>query len=437
MGRENRRFKTTRLAGLSLLVLLLAGCESISNGGFFDSFKRQSTPADSITLSEQALGKLAKGELLAAQALFDKSLRTNPRDVHALIGKALIFQQTGQLEQAKASYEAVLAMRPDERQKLVIWNNLRAQSVTDLARINLALMQGGSSPQGQNRAPALGAPPMTQPPMAPRSAAPAMAAPSAASVRASEGEANTISRFVTLRRLRDDGLITPQEFAVRRTANVGALLPLTKPAPAAGLDRPVPDTQQITQRLQAIRRALELRAITVRQHGAERTTIIDGLLPASRSIRAVPVPAPKDLLVAADQVRKLELLREGKLITPAEDAAERKAIEAAIQPKASAAAKKSSPANSTASSSKSGAGVHIASYRSKRAADRGWSQLRRAHRLQLGTLSHQVVQVNLGPGKGVFHRLVAGPLPNQARATQVCRELKRVRQFCQPTSFGR
>lgn len=435
MGRENRRFKTSRLAGLSLLVLLLAGCESINSGGFFDSFKRQSTPADSITLSEQALGKLAKGELLSAQALFDKALRSNPRDVHALIGKALIFQQTGQLEQAKSSYEAVLAMRPDERQKLVIWNNLRAQAVSDLARINLALMQSGTSPQAQNRAPALGASPAVPRSTAPRPTAPAMAAPSAASVRASEGEANSISRFVTLRRLRDDGLITPQEFAVRRAANVGALLPLTKPAPAAGLDRPVPDTQQITQRLQAIRRALELRAITVRQHGAERTTIIDGLLPASRANRAAPVPAPKDLLAAADQVRKLELLREGKLITQAEYAAERKAIEAAIQPKAAVAAKK--PPAAKSSSPKSGAGVHIASYRSKRAADRGWSQLRRAHRRQLGSLSHQVVQVNLGPGKGVFHRLVAGPLPNQARATQICRELKRVRQFCQPTSFGR
>lgn len=431
MGREIRRFKTTRLAGISLLVLLLAGCESVMSGGFFDSFKRQSTPSDAITLSEQALGKLAKGELLAAQALFDRALRTNPRDVHALVGKALIFQQTGQLDQAKTTYEAVLAMRPDERQKLVIWNNLRAQSIADLAQINLALMQRGQTPQQQVQAPTQTARALPTVPSAP------MAAPPQSSLRVSEGEANSISRFVTLRRLRDEGLITPQEYGVRRAANAGALLPFTKPAPAAGLDRPVPNTQQITQRLQAIRRALELRAITVRQHGAERTTIIDGLLPASRANRARPVPRPKDLLAAADQVRKLEQLREGKLITPAEYAAERKAIEAAIKPTGSATAKKAAPTRLASKAPTSGAGVHIASYRSKRAADRGWAQLKRAHRRQLGSLSHQVVRVNLGPGKGVFHRLVAGPLASQARATQVCAQLKRVRQFCQPTSFGR
>ena len=239
-----------------------------------------------------------------------------------------------------------------------------------------------------------------------------------------------MARFETLRSLRDQGLITPEEFTVRRNANVGALLHLTKPPPSANLDRPVPDATQITRRLQAIRRALELRAITVRQHGAERTTIIDGLLPGAPRSRAKPTPRPRDLLAAADAVRRLEQLRERKLISPAEYTAERRAIERVLQPRAPAARKSTTRKSSARRASSPG--VHVASYRSERSANRGWAQLRRAHRRFLGNLKHQVTRVNLGRGKGVFYRLIAGPLKSQAEATRLCTQLKRVRQYCEP-----
>ena len=96
MGRSQRRFAVPRWAAMSFLVLLLTGCESITNSALFQSFRPQPQAVNTIAMSEQGLGKLAKGELLAAQALFDQALRANPRDVHALIGKGLVFQQTGQ-----------------------------------------------------------------------------------------------------------------------------------------------------------------------------------------------------------------------------------------------------------------------------------------------------------------------------------------------------
>ena len=86
---------------------------------------------------------------------------------------------------------------------------------------------------------------------------------------------NVLQRFETLKKLRDQGLMTPQEYDVRRKANLGALLYLTQPPPAAGLNRTVPSSELIIQRLKAIGKALELRAITVRQHGAERNTIVN------------------------------------------------------------------------------------------------------------------------------------------------------------------
>jgi hypothetical protein len=49
-------------------------------------------------------------------------------------------------------------------------------------------------------------------------------------------------------------------------------------------------------------------------------------------------------------------------------------------------------------------------------------------------LRSEVARVNLGPGKGVFYRLMAGPFNTQADAQRVCRELKAKKQFCE-TAF--
>ena len=56
--------------------------------------------------------------------------------------------------------------------------------------------------------------------------------------------------------------------------------------------------------------------------------------------------------------------------------------------------------------------------------------------LLLGPLQPEVSRVNLGAQKGVFYRLLAGPLPSQAEAERVCRELKAKRQFCEVAFMG-
>lgn len=245
---------------------------------------------------------------------------------------------------------------------------------------------------------------------------------------------NIISRFKTLQKLRDQGLMTPEEYDARRKANLGALLRLTQQPPSTGLERSVPSAELIIQRLRAISRALELRAITVRQHGAERKTIVDGLLPESPRHRAAPEPAPKGLLASADAIRRIEMLNEKGLITSQEAATEKAAIEKNLTkyrapPKKRVAAikkrRKAAPAGPKPA-------VHIASFRSRKAADRGWTQLRRAHRKLIGTLNPEITKVNLGGKKGVFFRLVAGPLESNAEADRICRNLKRRRQYCEP-----
>lgn len=431
---------------MTVMVLVLAGCEAMSNARFLDRFKQSPRPQDSSPISEQGIGKLAKGELLQAQNLFDQALQRNPRDVHALLGKGLIFQQTGQLTQARAAFEAVLALRPGNAQKLIVMNNLAPRTVQELAGLNLALVQSqgvatslGSAQPPQGSAPGAAVsrvpPGATIAPAGTPVARPLQAAPRAATMTP-QADGNIIARFETLAKLRDAGLVTVDEYNKRRNTNAGALLHYTKPPPANGLDRPVPSAVQISQRLRAISRALELRAISVRQHGAERTMIVDGLMPGNPRNRAAPVPMPRGLLDAATALRRVEMLQEKNLITAAEAAQEKAAIEKPFKP-APAKVRPKQTAKSGASSSAAPAGgpqpaVHIASFRSQQAATRGWAQLRRAHRALLGRLKPDITRVNLGRGKGVFYRLVVGPVKSQADAQRICSSLKRRRQYCEP-----
>jgi hypothetical protein len=187
-----------------------------------------------------------------------------------------------------------------------------------------------------------------------------------------------------------------------------------------------------------------MRAISVSQHSAERSMILDALMPSAPVVVANPAPPPQGLLEAADDVRRLEQLKEGGFITSDEYAKERQAIEMAMQPPppkaapvamapkplSQAEAKKEEDAKKASSGPKPG--VHLASYRSKQQADRGWEQIQKAHKAILEGLEHEVVKVNLGR-KGTYYRLKAGPLDDQNAAKEMCRKLKARRQFCEPT----
>lgn len=84
----------------------------------------------------------------------------------------------------------------------------------------------------------------------------------------------------------------------------------------------------------------------------------------------------------------------------------------------------------------SNSAVHLASYRTRKAANRGWVQLRRAHKSLLSRFDSEIRKVNLGPGKGIFYRLKAGPLADKSAAASLCKALKRRRQYCEPGIMG-
>ncbi len=430
------------------VAFLVSGCELLNDPEVFDKKFWEGSTANENTLAELGLAELAKGNHTEAEHFFQQAIKKDPNDSYALAGLGILYQNTGQNVRAREMYEAVLAVRPDREQQLVFWSATQTRPLVEIVGYNLALLDNGGGGPGTGTPAALSGSSTASIRSAPTATA-LIARPAAdaapAGTMLSKGDANIAGRFKILASLRDQALITQQEYAQRRQANIGALLPLTSPPPAAGLDRPVPTAEQISQRLQAIGRSLEMRAMTVAQHASERNMILDALMPSAPVAVANPGPPPQGLMEAADAVRRLEQLKADGLITSDEYAKERAAIERAVQPSSPSVSRsgagvqgvdRSAAAAPAAQAPRGGApAVHLASYRSEKRAQDGWGILRRQHPGLLGGLQAATPRVDLGPGKGIYYRLKAGPLADRSAALDLCAKLKAQRVYCEPTAF--
>lgn len=409
--------------------------------------------------AELGLAELAKGNNVLAQAYFERALNQNPQDVHALYGLGVMYQNTGQPTRARQLYEQILALNPRPIDQLMVWADKQTQPIVDLASVNIHLLESGQAATmptsgmggGGAMTPMSMTPPVTSMQAQASFGQPvtnagmgqmplAGAPPADVAALFQEADLNIVARFETLRALLDQGLITQDEFLVRRKVNAGALLPMTMPPPAAGMDRPVPGADQISDRLRAIGRALEMRALSPAQHTAERSMILDALMPAQPATTANPALPPKGLMEAADSVRRLEMLKNADLITSDEYLKERKAIETAMQPepmKTTAMAAPKAPAKDEKPKlSGFQPAVHLASYRQKKAAERGWAALKKRFSSSIGDMEYRIERVDLGNRKGVFYRLKVGPLPSNDAAKSLCSKLKAKRQYCEPTTIN-
>lgn len=263
-------------------------------------------------------------------------------------------------------------------------------------------------------------------------------------IRLTRGQQNILTRFAVLERLLDEGLVTRNERDLRRMENIGAILPYTHAAPAATLEREVPSGDAISARLASLKRSLEMRVVTPRQHSMERSVILEALLPSAPRTRRTPLPPPSDVIAAAGMIGQLERLRFEGVISDSEFTEERAAIDGYLmtgEMLGIGMANDSMPAQNVtiipeAPKKMSDLGLHLASYRSEKAAETGWKNISKKHANQLGSLNSAIRRVNLGANKGTFYRLMAVPVTNRAEANNICQQLKRSNQYCDPLSLG-
>lgn len=489
-GRVARlRSRRWRHATLLVTALMLSGCAGFyDRQGFLDSLPFE----DAEARVDAALAALAKGDYRAAEDHAAFALRQDPDNPYALLVSGVAFQNTGRPQRARQMYEEILSLRPTAVVSGGPWGTGEPRAVTDVAAENLRVLN--AAPWASGGVATAGAMTAPDPLAVPRGMAGGVDDRGGGAATASEAAGSVgamAQRFAVLQTLRDEGLITGEEYRQRRRANLGALLPLTFPPPAAGLDRPAPKAQEIVDRLRALRDAFEARAISARQHAVERTMILDGLLPADPVARAVAAPPPTGIMEAAAAVGRLERMRERGLITSDEYNRERTAVERAVRgivrgsPTApSETAEKAAPSDDSAPAearpkdagkapgmlvpppapsgnpaavlrtgrtplqivpdpsatdampgAASGVAVHLASFKSEARALKGWKELQAAHPV-LKDLEPRITVVRL-PEKGTFYRLNAGPLADRAAAEALCKDLARQsKQYCQPVFLG-
>ena len=145
-----------------------------------------------------------------------------------------------------------------------------------------------------------------------------------------DGEKNTISRFIILKELAENDMITKEEFLRARQANIGGLLPLTYAPASSQVIKPVPSSRIIMDRINALKSALEDRAISAKEFSAERNLIIEAILPPSPAQRLKRKAPSKEIITAAKDLRKLEVLYDLNLITSGEKDKEKALIEQAL-----------------------------------------------------------------------------------------------------------
>jgi hypothetical protein len=431
-----RRGARRRIGPVLAVVAGLAGCTPLLNP--HQAAQTRDILSPSASLSQRAMTALGRGDLSGAEHDALEALRQNPRDPNAQLVAGLVLQSTGRYAGARRYYQAILREHPAATIILPGSDgNGHPHAVAEIAEANLGAVDK-----------ILGEP--QQAPFAGSSTGGGAVETPVAMTRpvAAEAEADVAGRFRILKELLNAGLITAEEYTERRNANLGALLPYSEPPPARGLERPIPPDAAVIDRLRAIKAAVRTDEMTPDQQSAERAVILDALLPADPGERVPPPHAPQDMLAAATAVGRVERMYARGLVTAAEVAREKTAIQRALsnhlagQPVVGTAtglaygppptvqtAPMVAKAEMAQAHLRHGWGVSLAIANSQAAAKRLAPGIKAKFPEELGDKEFRVGRIVYRDGRHRW-RVIAGPFANREAALTMCRRLRLHRQRC-------
>jgi|GEM_PF-4621409 len=88
------------------------------------------------------------------------------------------------------------------------------------------------------------------------------------------------------------------------------------------------------------------------------------------------------------------------------------------------------PAATRAATTANGIHLHLASYRTKTRARKGWREAVARYGDLLAGLDHSIVRVDLGHGMGIYYRVLAGPVSGEDAARALCARFKSRGAYC-------
>ena len=359
-----------KFVALGMAGSLLVSCSFVKEHTSAETYNTLTFSDGGEEKANQATVAYSNGDFKTAEKYFLEALQENPNQTQALLVGALLSEKIGRLNRARSYYEQLILINGDEM--TVLGNEkMLPEKVTDVAKKRLKMIEIQQStlivedadgnkifniegPDGKER---------------PKSAIEQALFKKAQQVSQeqqfsseeelknveilfSPEEQNIISRFLILKELAEKDLITKQEFLQARMANIGGLLPLTYQPGAEGIERSVPSPDVILNRIKVLKDAVESRTITPQEFSAERDIIIEALLPPTPRVRMKRKAPSRDIMGAAKDLRKLEMLYELNLITTKEKAKEKAAIEKYLGINRAPAVKKA-PAKKVVAASKS------------------------------------------------------------------------------------
>ncbi|MBR7158802.1 MAG: hypothetical protein IKD08_03880 [Alphaproteobacteria bacterium] len=315
-----------------LTIMAAAACSPVErNITWFGSDEK-----DAKELTDKAIVSLGEGNVEQAILQAEEALRKVPKYPYALMVAGVGYDVMGIPAKARRYYEDLIEINADGLSTIGNLRNLPPLPMNEVARQRLKTADKTTVPFTVKKQKD-GSGKFAVNPNLPLPATAGSTLDNSSGVVAvgekvfAGGDRNAVARFLTFKELAEDGLITRQEFAVRRNNNVGALLPFTKGLPAVGLERPTPSAKDVKERLLDLRNAFEMHSISAEEHEAERITILDAILPPKSLEKADQPNPPKDLLDGGTAVRRLEVLYSLGLITEDEKNKEQDAVEKLVQ----------------------------------------------------------------------------------------------------------
>ncbi len=288
--------------------------------------------------ANQATIAYSNGEFEKTLTYTTDALKANPRNQQALLVGALASEKLGRYNRARQYYEDLIVINGNDTSILGSSNGL-PQKISEIAKNNLraiTIAQNKLTVEERDGTKHFAISEEASEEIAKNTIVNALRKePIKAKETKEENlddifspqEKNIVSRFLILRELAEKDFITKDEFLSRRSANIGGLLPLTHKAPGVGIDAPTPSPDLIIERLEVLKEGVETRTITPREFSAERDIIIEALMSPSPRNRIKNKAPSKNILDAADDLRRLEILYDLNLITEREKQTEKKAIE--------------------------------------------------------------------------------------------------------------